>query len=103
MRRGTTPTHTFTLPVDTSNIVKLRIAYAQLGRVVLTKTEADVTMEGNTVQLRLAQEETLAFRCSRDVEIQVKALTSAGDSLVSDIMRVEVDRCLCDEVMEHEN
>ena len=39
MRRGSTPIHTFTLPVDTSIIDKLRITYVQKDEIVLIKTE----------------------------------------------------------------
>lgn len=100
MRRGSTPTHTFTLPIGVDKIAKLRITYAQLGRIVLTKTEEDVTISGNTVSVQLTQSETLAFRDNRDVEIQIKALTKGGESLVSEIWRVDAGRCLDDEVME---
>lgn len=99
MRRGTTPIHTFTLPVDMADVAKLRVAYAQQGRIVFVKTEADATHRGNVVQFKLTQADTLSFRCNRDVEIQIKALTHAGEVLISQIMRVEVGRCLDDEVM----
>lgn len=99
MRRGTTPTHTFTLPFDSSIIQKIRIVYAQQGRVVLTKTGDDVTISGNVAKTILTQQETLAFSCARPVEIQVRVLTIAGDVQNSDIVRVSADRCLDGEVL----
>lgn len=100
MIRGSTPTHTFTLPIDAAQIDKLRITYAQNGKVLVTKTDADATMEGSVVQVKLTQEDTLAFKCNRDVEVQVEVLTPAGDKLPSNIIRVPVGRCLNDEVLE---
>ena len=100
MRRGSTPIHTFTLPVDTSIIDKLRITYVQQGEIVLIKTKDDATLAGNTIVVKLTQVETLKFCANRAVEIQVEALTSAGDKLQSDIMCVGVDRCLNNEVLE---
>ena len=99
MYRGTTPTHTFTLPFDTSLVKTIRIIYSQQGVVVLSKTEADVGMSGSLVQVSLTQEETLSFRCKREVLIQLKILTTTGEALVSDIIKVSVSRCLCEEVL----
>lgn len=39
MSQGTTPTHVFTLPIDTSTISQLRITYIQGGTVVLDAKE----------------------------------------------------------------
>jgi hypothetical protein len=100
MRRGTTPVHSFTLPMDTSTIKKLRVTYAQQGGTILTKTEEDVVLAGNTVKLQLTQTETLKFRCTCDVLIEIKILTHAGDAQSSDILRVSVESCLCEEELE---
>ena len=54
MIQGTTPTNRFNLPFDVSEVVALRIAYSQKGAVIFTKTEADCTLEGNTVTLTAA-------------------------------------------------
>ena len=97
MRRGTTPTHTFTLPFDPSMIEKLRIVYVQMGQVVLTKTEEDIKITGNDVSVRLAESDTLKLKCKQNVDIQLKVLTKGGDVLVSDIYTVSVSRCLCEE------
>ena len=97
--RGTAPIHTFTMPVDESQVAKLRVNYAQQGRLVLVKTEEDATMEGSKLRIQLTQEDTLTFRCNVDVEIQLDILTVAGDPLRSKIKRVDVDRCLNSEVL----
>lgn len=97
MKRGTTPTHTFTLPFDTSIISKCRVIYSQNDDAKITKT--DVTMSGNTVSVKLTQEDTFALECSKFVEIQLRVLTLGGEALNSDIIRVPVDRCLEDEVL----
>lgn len=100
MRRGTTPTHTFTLPFEVSLISKLRINYAQNGVLVLVKTESDATLEGRTVSVQLSQEDTLAFKCTRGVDIQLDVLTMGGDLLKTKIMQTSVARCLNSEVLE---
>lgn len=96
MRKGTAPIHTFTLPFDTEQIAKLRINYAQAGKIVLIKTEQDAEMNGNVVQVKLTQADTLGFSAS-NVEIHLDILTKQGDPLRSDIYSVYASRCLNEE------
>ena len=42
MYRGTTPTLTFTLPIDTGSITVLSVAVAQAGQVIIEKALSDV-------------------------------------------------------------
>ena len=88
MIQGTTPTHTFKMPLDISNISKLRVSYAQNGQVVITKELSDFTVESDTITTKLTQEDTLKFRGGVDVQIQIRVLTSGGDSIASNVMRV---------------
>lgn len=99
MRQGTTPKHTFTIPFDTSNVEKVRVYYAQKDVVKVTKTEADVTMDGNTISLRLTQEDTFALEGNEITIIQLRVVTKDGNSYVSDIVTVVTERCLSKEVV----
>lgn len=53
MYRGTTPTLTFQLPIDTGSITVLSIAVAQAGQVKIEKTLPDVHLDGNVVSCTL--------------------------------------------------
>ena len=97
MIRGTTPTHSFVLPFETSIVKSAKVIYAQSDAVILEK--ASCTMEGNTLSVRLTQEETLKFDCKKNVEIQLRILTEANDALTSDIITIDVARCLDEEVL----
>ena len=98
MTRGTTPTHTFTLPDDltSATISALYITYAQGSKTVLEKTLSDVTINGGVITCTLAQADTLKFEvldqhCGCDkVAIQVRMKTSDGAAMASDIMRIPV-------------
>lgn len=98
MTRGTTPTHTFTLPdnLKTATISTLYITYAQHGETVLEKTLDDVTNNNGVLTCTLTQADTLAFdvldqRCKHDtVEVQVRMKTSDGVAMASDIMSVPI-------------
>ena len=96
MRKGTAPIHTFTLPFDAEQIEKLRINYAQSRKIVLIKTEEDAEMNGNVVQVKLTQADTLQFS-DGNVEIQLDILTKTGEPLRSDIYNVYASRCLNEE------
>lgn len=99
MIRGTTPTHTFTLPFDVSMVQKIRILYAQNGAVKLVKTKDDCALEGNTVQVRLTQEDTFCLDSRYVAEVQVRILTPGGDALASAPIRLDVIRLLECEVL----
>lgn len=58
MYRGTTPTLTFRLPIDTGSITVLSLAVAQAGQVKIEKALSDVQMDGNVVSCTLTEAET---------------------------------------------
>lgn len=100
MIRGTTPTHTFTVSqIDTSQIKQLRITYSQMGRLVLEKTEKDVTMGDGRFEFTMTQEEALSFRASIKVDVQVKVMMMDGSVLASVIETFGVDKILNTEVL----
>lgn len=97
--RGTTPTHTFTLPLDASLIKAVKIIYAQEDKPIFCKRTADCVINGVTVEVTLTQEETFKFDCKKLVEIQLRALTVDGKALKSEPIIVTVSKCLDDEVL----
>lgn len=97
MIRGTTPTHIFTLPFDTSMVKTIKISYRQNNIVKLTKRNDDCVFDGNTVTLKLTLEDTFAFAGGACVEVRIRVLTQSGEALASNIMRVQCDACLSDD------
>lgn len=108
MRRGTTPTHTFTLPFNPPKGCGLRIVYAQgpdhEERIVFERTGDDIEINENVCKCHLTAKETLMFDCSPHwhngknepypVKIQVGLKTINGDVLWSDIFTTTVERCI---------
>ena len=94
MIRGTTPIHIFTHSLDPSDFKKIRIIYSQNHNVLFVKNIEDCTVEGNTIAVRLTQEDTLAFDHDVPVNIQVRILTTNDIALASVIQTVRVSRCL---------
>lgn len=99
MIQGTTPTHQFTIPMDASSVQLARVTYAQKDKVLLTKEGDDCRVEGNVIEVKLTQEETLLFDEFSSVQIQVRVLTTAGDALASDLIRVPCGAILDKEVL----
>lgn len=99
MRRLTTPEHRFTLQMDPSVIDKIRITYAQSGKIVLNKENGDIQMDGNVAFVKLTQEETKLFVMGHPISMQIRVLTINGDALASDIIDDVVFDVLDDEVM----
>ncbi len=104
MRRGTTPTHTFTLPFSFPSGACIRIVYAQNDVILVEKTTEDCEINGAVVKTRLTSEETLRFDCSPHyqvgmllpypVEIQIGLRTAEGEKFWSAIIIESVERCL---------
>lgn len=99
MRRGSTPTHIFTLALDADLIAKVRILYSQNNKLVLKKEHSDCVIDGSTITVKLTQKDTLAFDDGM-AEVQIRVNTPDGDSIPSRIYMVSVERLLEDEVFE---
>lgn len=99
MIRGTTPTHNFKLPFETRLVKEVMVIYAQDDKELFHKDRYDCKMEGNTISVTLTQDDTLLFNHKKNVQIQIRILTEAGDALASNIHVVSVKNCLNDEVI----
>ena len=97
--QGTTPTHTFNLPFDTSVIKTIRIVYAQCGEKLFSRENNDVTLEGSQVRTTLTQEDTFKINPEKVVEIQVRIVTQGGEAANSRVLRVSAERCLENEAI----
>lgn len=97
--RGTTPTHTFEIPFDTSLVKEAHVIYGQEGKEIFRKDAYDCQMEGNKISVTLEQEDTLLLDCRKNVQIQLRVLTTDGTALASTLIHQIVHKCLNDEVI----
>lgn len=93
--RGSTPTLTFKLSIETSALTVVSIAFAQNNAVVLEKGLADCTVGDDTLSLTLTEDETLLFDSSQNMELQIRCACGDG-RLCSKIVTVSVGRILKD-------
>ena len=92
MYRFTTPTHEFHLSLDVSRSSELLITYSQSGRIILEKhkSDLDISDDGKTVSFKMSQTESALFNSENPVSLQVRVLTSSGDSFASPIKEVSI-------------
>lgn len=95
MRRGTTPSITFTLPFDRDLVDELWLTISQKSREVLTRTKDEMIVSGNFVTANLTQKDTLRLERGK-ADIQVRIKTTAGEAYASNIKTVSVDDILKD-------
>lgn len=98
MRRGSTPTNTFTVEIDLTGAT-LFVSYEQNGRVVLEKTGDDLTVTAKSITLELTQEDTLSF-VPGEVLIQIRYVFPNGAADASNIIRTSFERIIKDGVIE---
>lgn len=103
MYRATTPTHTFTLPMDTSNCLEILVTYKQ-GNVQLDKHYQDniipdgMTLDEKDVSVRLTQQETLMFKRD-EVSAQVRVLTTQNQAMASQKFKIRVHDVLNEDIL----
>lgn len=87
MRRGTTPTHTFTIPddIDISAWVVIYITYSQFGRTQLEKNIDEININEQVLSVHLTQEETLAFKKGA-AGVQIRARDAVDEAYASEEM-----------------
>ena len=97
MYRGTTPTLTFKLPIQTGQITALSVAIKQDGVLRLDKGLEDVTMDSDTITLTLTEDETLTLRASENMPLRVQLRVGVGDTrMASQVFEMTVDEILRD-------
>lgn len=82
--RGTTPTITMTLPFSHELIEVGYVIVRQNKNTVIEKPVSDCTCSGNTLSVKLTQEETLDLSREYNAEIDVVVKTTGGDRLETD-------------------
>lgn len=93
MRRGTTPTLTFTPTIDVSGFARVVLTIVGRDRTLdVEKDRMAFTGEGNTFTVTLTQDETLSL--GGPCEAQLRIVSSDGSARASEIVSFQVGRIL---------
>lgn len=103
MYRATTPTHTFTLPIETSSCTEIQLTYQQDDTVLVKHYQDGVlpegmTLDGKDVNVFLTQEETKQFKKGK-AYAQIRVLTNAQKVMASQKMALSVHDVFNEEVL----
>lgn len=104
MYRVTTPTHTYTLPIETSTCKDILVSYKQ-NNVRLEKHYQDgtlpsgMTLDGKKVIVNLSQVETKKF-VKGSVDSQVRVLTNADKAFASQHFTISIKDVNNEEILE---
>jgi hypothetical protein len=98
--RGTTPTHTFRVPIDLTSASVVSLVYAQgfdiekqEYNILVEKEKPDMTITPTTVTVTLTQEETLRF-AEGVVLMQIRARMPNGKAPKSKVKTTSADKLL---------
>lgn len=103
MYRVTTPTHTFGMPIDTSECAEIQIIYKQCKAELIKHYQngilpAGMTLDENVVTLVLTQEETKIFSPGV-VKVQLRVLTTDNMVYDSQIFNIFAEKALNESVL----
>ena len=92
MRRGTTPTLTFTTPYTADLIESGYITFEQRGAIVLDVPLSNKSVEvaDNAISITLSQEQTLQMTTAAPCEAQIRALLVSGKAVASNIVNIPI-------------
>ena len=99
MIQGTTPTHTFTLPIPTDLLKRLKIIYIQDDKPFLIKNLEDCTLENNKCSVKLSQEETFLVKPDSMYFIQLRVLDRDNNAVATNPICRMAYKCYDDEVL----
>ena len=92
MIRGTTPTLQFTISsnITMSDIQEMWLTFAQFGKVIISKTMKDMSIDNGVVTVTLTQDETLKLKSGRQTNMQLRLLLNDGTALASGVKRFSI-------------
>lgn len=96
--RGTTPTHTFRVPIDLTSAAVLKVYYKQGYEVLVEKEKQDLVVTPTTITVELTQEETLRF-ADGQIKMQIRARMPNGKAVKSKVKTTSADELLKNEVI----
>ena len=94
MRKGTTPTCTFTTDIDLSDAVRVQVVFSQYGRKLIEKEKSDCEITSEKLIVVLTQRDTLILDDRYPVKIQIRAKFAGDIAVLSNTMVTTVEKLL---------
>ena len=97
IRRGTTPTHSFTTNVDLTNASVIYVTYSQFGQTVIEENKNNMTVSSTGISVPLTQQDTLKIKAGARTSVQIRAGLANGRRIASNIIYLLVKDVLKEE------
>lgn len=101
MIRGTTALNIFNTNKDLRD-AKVFVTYSQIGRTVIEKTNEDIIINADNIEVPLEQKDTLKLSAKYPLSIQIRYVRDNGVANASNIVQTNVDDVLKGGVINYE-
>lgn len=101
MIRGTTTLNVFNTDIDLRG-ARVYVSYSQGGKVVVDKTNEDIVINENNIEVPLEQEDTLTLQDNIIVKIQMRYVRDNGVAGASNIITTHAGEILKGGVINYE-
>lgn len=101
MKRGTTVYHKFHTNIDLRG-AKVYVTYKQKNRVIVEKTNKDIAINEDNVEVALTQADTLKMAVDEPIEVQIRYVTSDREANASNIITMNIGEVLKGGVIKYE-
>ena len=92
MRRGSTPTFTVNMPAHSSCFSEVTVVFVQNGKVILSLEDDALDFDGYSLTFTLTEEQSFMFEAGHIAELQLRAKTTLGQIVVSDIKQIAITK-----------
>lgn len=101
MKRGTTVYHKFHTNVDLRGS-RVYVTYKQKYRTVVEKTNKDIAINADSIEVALTQLDTLKMDVGKPIEVQIRYVTSDSEANASNIITMNIGEVLKGGVIKYE-
>lgn len=87
MKKGNTIVISIDTDLDLTNANRVSVSFSQQGKVKLIKSGSQIEVDGQTVSVHVAEEETYLFESGRYIPVEVEAVYDQGSATSNSMFR----------------
>lgn len=99
MIRATTPAFRYRLPNAAENYSEFLVTMSQNNNILVSRRKSGLTIDGNTIQWTLTQQEANQFEAGKLAQVQLRAVLAGGTVVATPISNVVVNPALDDSIL----
>ena len=99
MIRATTPSFRYRLPNAAENYSEFLVTMSQHNSILVSRRKSGLTIDGNTIQWTLSQQEANQVEAGKLAQVQLRAVLAGGTVVATPITNVVVNPALDDSIL----